>query len=67
MYIKRLITEIENYCNENNYDIIKAKKIILENSEAIDGWVENTKIVEEAGKLDDDYFKRTVKGVLKNE
>jgi len=66
MYLDRLREEIEKYYDERNYDLVKAKKIILRNQKSIDGWIENTKIVEDAGRLDEDYFRRTVVGVLED-
>jgi len=66
MYLDQLREEIEKYCDERNYDLVKAKKIILGNQKSIDGWIENTKIVEDAGRLDEEYFRRTVVGVLEN-
>lgn len=67
MYLEKLELEIENYCSETGYDIVKAKRIILENKGALKAWIENTKIVDKEGKLDDAYYQRTVEGVLRNE
>lgn len=67
MYLEKLKLEIEKYCKEENFNLIKAKKIILGDQKAIEGWLENTKIVEEEGKLDEGYYRRTVEGVLTNE
>jgi len=64
MYVEKLRKEIEKYCDKTNYDLIKAKETILGNKKAIKDWIENTKIVEEDGRLDGEYFSRTVVGIL---
>lgn len=67
MYVQRLREEIEKYCLDKDYDLVKAKKIILGNKEAINDWVENTKILEKENRLDSEYYHRTVKGILDND
>jgi hypothetical protein len=67
MHLERLKEEIERYCSKTNYDLTKAKKIILGNQEAIEGWIKSTKDLAENDRLDEGYYRRSVAGVLEDD
>ena len=64
---EKLTKALVTVCQNENIDLVTGKKLILGNKEALNNWIESTNILleEQKGLVDENYFLRTARAVIK--